>query len=120
MFNDKETNVWQEIDMMNFWVVWWFKYQSKDGSVLGNPGPAGIGGVLRDCDGKVLCMFSCYVRIHDSNSAELIAIHKACALCVISPSFVNIIIGIRIGGKMVFSPRDSNQFTDRLAKSVGI
>ncbi|KAK2659187.1 hypothetical protein Ddye_005720 [Dipteronia dyeriana] len=28
-----------------------------DGSVLGNPDPARIGGVLRNCDAKVLCLF---------------------------------------------------------------
>ncbi|KAK2643497.1 hypothetical protein Ddye_025260 [Dipteronia dyeriana] len=29
-----------------------------DGSVRGNPGQAGIGGVLRDTSGKILCLFS--------------------------------------------------------------
>ncbi|KAK1549737.1 hypothetical protein Q3G72_006906 [Acer saccharum] len=48
-----------------------------DGSALGKPGPARIGGVLRDSKGKVLCMFSFYVGVQDSNTAELMAIHKA-------------------------------------------
>ncbi|KAK2648312.1 hypothetical protein Ddye_015801 [Dipteronia dyeriana] len=192
IFNDKETNVWQAIDIVKFRVAWWFKHLSKgsketltymllnikelcvdgkpikkinkadwippansnlkfnvDGSVSGNPGPAGIGGVLRNFDGKVLCMFSCYIGIQDPNSAELVAIHKACALCVFIPSVVNRNIEIasdsrmavswingegvgslnhvnliydicssleRFGGKVVYSPRVSNQFADRLAK----
>ncbi|KAK2644270.1 hypothetical protein Ddye_019465 [Dipteronia dyeriana] len=189
VFGDKETNVWQAIDMVKFQVAWWFKHHSKgsketltdmllnikelcvdgksikkirradwipptnsdfkfneDGSILGNLGPVGIGGVLRNCDGKLLCMFSCYIGI---NSAELVAIHKACALCVFTPSFVNRNIEIvsdsimvvslingegvgsinhvdliydiccsleHFGGKVVYSSSVSNQFADRLAK----
>ena len=51
-----------------------------DGSVLNPPGPAGIGGVLRDHNGKVLCVFSKYVGIHDVLGAELLAILRACEL----------------------------------------
>ncbi|KAK2646985.1 hypothetical protein Ddye_022180 [Dipteronia dyeriana] len=121
--------------MVKFRVAWWFKHHSK--------GLAGIGGVLRNCDGKVLCMFSCYIGIQDPNSTELVV------LCVFTPSFVNrnieissdsrmaiswingegvgsinhvdLIYDIRsslehFGGKVVYSPRVSNQFADRLAK----
>ncbi|KAK2639752.1 hypothetical protein Ddye_027547 [Dipteronia dyeriana] len=52
-----------------------------DGSSLGNPGSAGIGGILRDRWGKVLCMFSFNVGIQDSITAEVMAIHKAVDLC---------------------------------------
>ncbi|KAK3184861.1 hypothetical protein Dsin_032147 [Dipteronia sinensis] len=41
-----------------------------DASLRGNLGPAGIGGVLRDSRGSVLCMFSQSVGNCDSNSAE--------------------------------------------------
>ena len=52
-----------------------------DGSARGKPGPAGIGGVLRISDGKILCLFSTYVGIKDSNTAEILALHRACDLC---------------------------------------
>ena len=51
-----------------------------DGSVMGKPGPAGIGGVLRDENGKVLCLFSVHMGILDSNTTELLAIKKAIEL----------------------------------------
>ncbi|KAK3199049.1 hypothetical protein Dsin_022464 [Dipteronia sinensis] len=44
-------------------------------------GMAGIGGVLRDSKGKVVCLFSLGVGITDSNSAEILAIKKAVELC---------------------------------------
>ncbi|KAK3222286.1 hypothetical protein Dsin_009311 [Dipteronia sinensis] len=132
VFNAKEANVLQAIDMVKFWVAWWFKHHSKgsketltaillnvkeicvdskpikrhmrtdwipptstdlkfnvDGFALGKPGPAGIGGVLRDCDGKVLCMFSCYIGIHDSDTVKVIAIHKACVLYASNQTLAN-------------------------------
>ena len=52
------------------------------GSARGSPGDAGIGGVLRDSNGKVWCLFSSYVGFTDSNSAEVLAIHRACNLIV--------------------------------------
>ncbi|KAK3211007.1 hypothetical protein Dsin_015713 [Dipteronia sinensis] len=55
-----------------------------DGSVRGKPGPAGIGGVLRDSNGKVLCLFSQFVGILDSNAAELWAIKNVVDLCLSS------------------------------------
>ena len=51
-----------------------------DGSARGSPAAAGIGGVLRDSNGKVLCSFSTFVGCMDSNSAEIYAIHRACML----------------------------------------
>jgi ribonuclease HI len=51
-----------------------------DGSVLGSPGPAGIGGVLRDHMGKILCVFSSHIGSQDVILAELLAIQRACEL----------------------------------------
>ncbi|KAK2635350.1 hypothetical protein Ddye_030142 [Dipteronia dyeriana] len=52
-----------------------------DGSSKGKPGPSGIGGVLRDSYGKVLCLFSAFSGILDSNVADLWAIKRAVELC---------------------------------------
>ncbi|KAK2638809.1 hypothetical protein Ddye_026604 [Dipteronia dyeriana] len=51
------------------------------GLAFGKPGPIGIGGVLRDGEGKVLCMLSLFVGVKDSNAAKILAIHKAVDLC---------------------------------------
>ncbi|KAK2640834.1 hypothetical protein Ddye_022597 [Dipteronia dyeriana] len=57
-----------------------------DGSAFGNPGSAGIGGEGGlDCWGKVTCMFSFNVGIQDSNTVEVMAIHKEVDLCCSSP-----------------------------------
>ncbi|KAK3206815.1 hypothetical protein Dsin_020861 [Dipteronia sinensis] len=42
---------------------------------------ASIGGVLRGYNGKLFCLFSKCVSCQDSNTAEILAIHKACELC---------------------------------------
>ncbi|KAK3206879.1 hypothetical protein Dsin_020925 [Dipteronia sinensis] len=52
-----------------------------DGSARGSPGPAGMGGVLRDSNGKVLFLFSSYVGNQDAGTAEIMAIHRPCDLC---------------------------------------
>ncbi|KAK3218153.1 hypothetical protein Dsin_012123 [Dipteronia sinensis] len=52
-----------------------------DGSVRGYPSMAGICGVLRNNNGKVLCIFSKWIGIQDSNTAEILAIRKDVA-CV--------------------------------------
>ena len=57
-----------------------------DGSSKGKPGPAGMGGVLRDSNGKVLCLFSAFLGILDSNVAELWAIKKAVEVCTNNPN----------------------------------
>ncbi|KAK3207121.1 hypothetical protein Dsin_021167 [Dipteronia sinensis] len=51
-----------------------------DGSVRGSPGYFGIGGVLRNHLGRVLCLFSYYVGVQDVISVEILAIAKACDL----------------------------------------
>ena len=48
-----------------------------DGSARGKPGPAGIGGVLRDCSGVVKAVFSKAIGVTDSNVAELLAVREA-------------------------------------------
>ena len=44
------------------------------GAARGKPGPAGIRGVLRNCKGEVLFMFSKHVEKKGSNEAEILAI----------------------------------------------
>ncbi|XVF54365.1 hypothetical protein PTKIN_Ptkin05aG0175600 [Pterospermum kingtungense] len=56
-----------------------------DGSSLGKPGPAGIGGVLRDHRGKELICFSKNIGMVDSNTAEFLAIREAFLLFTSSP-----------------------------------
>ncbi|KAK3218963.1 hypothetical protein Dsin_012933 [Dipteronia sinensis] len=65
-----------------------------DGSSRDNPGPSGIGGIMRDSKGYILCMFSSYFGFGSSALAEVQAILKACHLCVSDccPSDVRIII----------------------------
>ena len=53
-----------------------------DGSARGSPGQAGIGGVLRDSGGKVLCTFSLNMGWQDAITAEVLALAKACELCL--------------------------------------
>lgn len=48
-----------------------------DSAVREKPGPTGIGGVLRNDKGVVLCLFSNGVGIGDSNEAEVLAILEA-------------------------------------------
>eukprot|EP00268_Persea_americana_P068029 TRINITY_DN9427_c0_g3_i1.p1 TRINITY_DN9427_c0_g3~~TRINITY_DN9427_c0_g3_i1.p1 ORF type:complete len:256 (+),score=22.30 TRINITY_DN9427_c0_g3_i1:1157-1924(+) len=48
-----------------------------DGAARGKPGPASIGGVLRNSRGEVLFMFSKSVGVCDSNKAEVLAILEA-------------------------------------------
>ncbi|KAK1555980.1 hypothetical protein Q3G72_009040 [Acer saccharum] len=44
-------------------------------------GPVGIGGELRNSTSLMMCQFSISVGIQESNSAEVLAILKACELC---------------------------------------
>ncbi|KAK3199424.1 hypothetical protein Dsin_022839 [Dipteronia sinensis] len=88
-------------DLIKFRIAWWFKHYGKgwsppafdvlkfnvDGSVRSDPGRAGIGGVLRDSSGKVLCQFSIFLGYLDVEAAEIVAIQKAVNLCASKPSF---------------------------------
>ncbi|KAK3190292.1 hypothetical protein Dsin_029853 [Dipteronia sinensis] len=58
-----------------------------DGSAKGYPGLAGIGVVLRDANGKILCLFSSPVGLADSILAEVLAIHRACTVIYSSMFF---------------------------------
>ncbi|KAK3199586.1 hypothetical protein Dsin_023001 [Dipteronia sinensis] len=98
-----------------------------DGSSRGKPGPSGIGGVLRDSNGKVLCLYSYYMGILDSNVAELLAIKRAVELCfsnieLKSHDIVVTVYDIRgmlkdaNGIKVAFDSRIFNSFADSLAK----
>ena len=55
-----------------------------DDSARGKPGPAGIGGVLRDCNASVKAVFSKSIGVVDSNLAELLAVREALQLFVTS------------------------------------
>ncbi|KAK3204439.1 hypothetical protein Dsin_018485 [Dipteronia sinensis] len=74
-----------------------------DGLARGNPGPAGIGGVLKDNKGKVVCLFSLFVGIRDSNEAELRAIEKAAQLCASNSAMVGRDITIVSDSKVTVS-----------------
>ena len=56
-----------------------FNVDGSSNLVLGR---AGIGGVLRNARGEVLCSFSIFAGNVDMATAELLAIQKACHLCV--------------------------------------
>ncbi|KAK3226200.1 hypothetical protein Dsin_006062 [Dipteronia sinensis] len=57
-----------------------FKF-NVDGSSRSNSGPIGIGGVLRDSKGLVMCLFTQSVGIMNSNSVVILAIKRALELC---------------------------------------
>ncbi|KAK2662893.1 hypothetical protein Ddye_001467 [Dipteronia dyeriana] len=59
-----------------------------DGSDRRIFGKAGIRGVLRNSKGEILCSFFAPVSSLDVNMVELMAIHKACVICVSNPVFV--------------------------------
>ncbi|KAK2635570.1 hypothetical protein Ddye_030362 [Dipteronia dyeriana] len=54
IFRGIASSITQASDTVKFKVAWWYKYY---GSAKGNPGNAGIGGVLMDSSGKVLVLF---------------------------------------------------------------
>ncbi|KAK2653709.1 hypothetical protein Ddye_013565 [Dipteronia dyeriana] len=60
-----------------------------DGSIKGCPGMAGMGGVLQNHEGRVLGLFSLHMGCQNSNSVEIIAIHKAYEMCVSNSLFQN-------------------------------
>ena len=59
-----------------------------DGSSVGKPGPAGIGGVLRDNSTAVKAVFSKSIGVADSNVAELLAVREAMHI-FLSSSWMN-------------------------------
>ena len=81
-----------------------------DGSSRGKPGPTGMGGVLRDSKGKVICLFSEFLGILDSNAAEVMAIRKAVALCFSNPNLQNRDITVVSDLKVAVSWANSKDF----------
>ncbi|KAK3213218.1 hypothetical protein Dsin_017924 [Dipteronia sinensis] len=65
-----------------------------DGSARGSPSPPGIKGVLRDSQGRVLCLFSFHIGKQYSNTVEIRAIRKAVEICASNNDLIgrNIII----------------------------
>ncbi|KAK3185174.1 hypothetical protein Dsin_032460 [Dipteronia sinensis] len=74
-----------------------------DGLARGNPRNAGLCGVIRDNSGKVLGLFSAFVRTLDSNSTELLAIHMAASLCALFENLVDTEIEIVNDSKVTVS-----------------
>ncbi|KAK3224470.1 hypothetical protein Dsin_011495 [Dipteronia sinensis] len=70
---------------------------------MGCPGLVGTGRVLRDSRGKVLCTFSDHIGIHDANMVEILAIARACELCVSRPELVGRDIAIVSDSKVAVS-----------------
>ncbi|XVF79203.1 hypothetical protein PTKIN_Ptkin14bG0201600 [Pterospermum kingtungense] len=62
----------------------WVKF-NVDGSSIRKPGPAGIGGLLRDHLRKELMRFSKSIGVEDSNVAELLAIREGLILFLSLP-----------------------------------
>ncbi|KAK3193118.1 hypothetical protein Dsin_024428 [Dipteronia sinensis] len=56
-----------------------------DGLSRGSPGQAGVGGVLRDHIGRILCLFSANVGFQNAITAKILAIAKVIDLCITNP-----------------------------------
>ena len=59
-----------------------------DGLTRTEEGCAGIGGVLRNLKGGVLCSFSVFIGNSEAISSKVWAIHKAYSLCMSKPSLL--------------------------------
>ncbi|KAK2640224.1 hypothetical protein Ddye_028019 [Dipteronia dyeriana] len=79
-----------------------FKF-NVDGSVRGLSGQAGMGGILRDCNGRVVCLFSFFIGSMDSNAAKVMAIHKAIEICSSSYFLSGQMVSIVSDSKVVVS-----------------
>ncbi|XVF67323.1 hypothetical protein PTKIN_Ptkin10aG0111800 [Pterospermum kingtungense] len=60
-------------DSSLFFLAW----QDSLPAALGQPGLAGIGGILRDCEAKMKLRFSKSVGVADSRLAEVLAVKEA-------------------------------------------
>ncbi|KAK3231069.1 hypothetical protein Dsin_002950 [Dipteronia sinensis] len=56
-----------------------------DGEARGSTGQSGIGGVLRDHTGRVLCIFSKFIGNTDAITAEMQAIATSCDISAFKP-----------------------------------
>ena len=81
-----------------------------DGSARGNPWSAGVDGVSRDHCGKVLGFFSTNISLVDANTAEILAIHQACAMCASSSVMIGKVITIVSDSKTAVSWVNSSGF----------
>ncbi|KAK2658615.1 hypothetical protein Ddye_005148 [Dipteronia dyeriana] len=79
-----------------------FKF-NVDGSVRGQLRQARMGGVLRNSNGKVVCLFSYFVGTMDSNAAEILAIHKEIEICSFTSSLHGQMVSIVSDSKVVVS-----------------
>ncbi|KAK4837320.1 hypothetical protein QYF36_004528 [Acer negundo] len=81
---------WAALPKMDSWTLPDFdslKF-NVDGATRGSLSPAGIGGVLRAHNGKVLFSFSSYVGHLCAETAEVMAILRACQLCASQPNLI--------------------------------
>ncbi|KAK2651993.1 hypothetical protein Ddye_011849 [Dipteronia dyeriana] len=81
-----------------------------DGSTKGKPRPAGIGGVLRASNGKIICLFSLYVGIMDSNAVDIWAIGKVVELCQSKPDICGRNMVVVSDSKIVVSWVNKGEF----------
>ena len=82
LVNSVNSDVWTlpSISLLKF---------NVDGSARMSPRLVGIRGVLRDCYRKVMCPFSSFIKTQDFNTVEIMAIHKACELCISNKALVD-------------------------------
>ncbi|KAK2646875.1 hypothetical protein Ddye_022070 [Dipteronia dyeriana] len=82
-----------------------------DVSVRGCSGEAGISGALRDASGKILLLFSFYLRVMDSCSAEVHGILKVCQLVTSNMSLVHHHISIISDSKSIVAWINGEDFS---------
>ncbi|KAK4847294.1 hypothetical protein QYF36_000452 [Acer negundo] len=83
-----------------------------DGACIVELGRVGIGGDLRNSKGEVLCSFSAFVGSVEAATAELLAIHKACLLCVSKTSLWGRCIYFESNSKEVVSWVNDEEFSN--------
>ncbi|KAK2639941.1 hypothetical protein Ddye_027736 [Dipteronia dyeriana] len=79
-----------------------FKF-NVDRSVRGLSRQAGMGGILRDCNGRVVCLFYFFIGSMDSNVVEVMAIHKAIEICSSSSFLTGQMVSIVSDSKVAVS-----------------
>ncbi|KAK3220760.1 hypothetical protein Dsin_014730 [Dipteronia sinensis] len=81
-----------------------------DGSILGKPGPTGVGGLLRDFNEKILCLFSFHLGFLDSNAAKIWTVKTALDLCLSIPNLRGRFISIVSDSKVAVSWVNNGDF----------
>lgn len=79
----KQSSLW--ISPPNGWVKW-----NVDASFCQSLSTAAIGGVLRNCDGHFMCLFSKPVPPIEINSAEILAIYRAIQISMSFKKILNL------------------------------